>query len=112
MVCGASGIGKTSFISLFMKKLNLKEGELEESYVRDLNSYVIKKHTEGFDEAVMNSLCGFFKLRVLDSPGYGNKTDISEWRHTIIEEITGRMHLHRSLCKAVEIQHEDDAQTI
>jgi len=35
MVCGASGIGKTSFIDLFMKKFNLDD-------VQDISSYVGK----------------------------------------------------------------------
>ena len=89
MVCGASGIGKSSFIELFIggfhfdPEVSVNGSLLESTIVEDIHERVIKEPTAAFCEHEVDSPCGAFKLRVIDSAGHGNYSDISEWRTSI-----------------------------
>lgn len=77
MVCGASGIGKSSFIELFVGKFHFdsevsRTDSLKQStIVEDMHEHVIKEHTATFqiNEKEVESMDGKFKLRVIDSAG-------------------------------------------
>ena len=118
MVCGASGIGKSSFIELFIGKfhfdaeVSVTESMKESTIVDDIHEQVIREATGGFCEREVDSPCGKFKLRVVDSAGHGNYTDISEWRESIKTEIIERMESYKTDCDAVELRHMGDDQKI
>ena len=77
MVCGAAGVGKSSFIELFMLKFH-ETTEGDQKVVPPLPKQAINPPTDEFLNHCINS--SNFKLNVVDGPGYGNKTDISHWR--------------------------------
>ena len=87
MVCGASGVGKSSFIELFIggfhPEVSVNESLLESTIVEDIHERAIKEPTAAFCEREVDSPCGAFKLRVVDSAGHGGYSDISEWRTSI-----------------------------
>ena len=58
MVCGGTGIGKSSFVDLFLKKFNYSEATkiIESEEFESLNKEVIKRATETFEEKTLNSL--------------------------------------------------------
>ena len=64
-------------------------GDQIQSYQR----YVIRNPTSNFDERTISSQkedknCHpQFRLSVVDSPGYGNKTDLKDWRQMILDEL-------------------------
>lgn len=66
LVCGAAGIGKSSFVELFIKKFNLTEANkiIKEQKEEPLpsnedcsryNKYIIKKPTDSFEEKNISS---------------------------------------------------------
>ena len=85
MVCGASGIGKSLFCDMFMGQLNKKEYK-EIVAQKLLNKEKRNVLNEATDEFVVkrNSLNEKLNISMIDSPGYGDKTDIEQWRNTII----------------------------
>ena len=100
MVCGAAGVGKSSFAELFIEKINITDSKFVAGIMKNrvlnhtprkdkdgnkvyfLNSKAIKPATEGFTEKSIESTNkgDKFKLTMVDSPGYGDKSDIGEWR--------------------------------
>lgn len=127
LVCGASGIGKSSFIDVFLKKLdfeaqmekvvqlrrnkfpegdpcskhaNLRENEELFSY----DNCTIRTTTEAFMTHYLDSSSKLkgVELTMTDSPGYGDKMDIYEWKQLIVEELKGRFQHYFDLTQAIE----------
>lgn len=107
MVSGATGIGKSSFVDLFIKKFKLKETRemIKESQnhknglslsssltgrIEQYEEYIIKNPTSGFEEKNIRSMKNDFTLRMIDSPGYGNTEELSEWRQMLMDNIQDR----------------------
>ena len=105
MVCGAAGIGKTSFIDLFLKKFNLKAARdllqrhphqanqviKNNKIIQDLHPNAIREATLTFKEhTICSPPCPHskpFRLTMIDSAGYGNKAVTTEWQKSISDEL-------------------------
>lgn len=84
MVCGPSGVGKTSFVELFMVNFNLQEAnKILESKQQNWNESLIdfpynkQVIKEGTTEIETKEICSKkedsqFVLSLVDTPGYGN----------------------------------------
>lgn len=131
LVCGSAGIGKSSFIELFMMKFDIKNEAQKlskintnknqpikfDSYgneIKDLNSEIIKEATIGFPEKQIKSSTDkqgkSFKLTMIDSPGYGDKTDIGAWRNMISSELVRRMDVYRNDMLEIKKAYKHDLQ--
>ena len=96
MVCGGAGIGKSSFIDLFVQKFqrndirdsiyarkresdrsrsNISETSIEKHF-EQYQKYVIKDRTNGFESKYVKTETNDFELQIIDSPGYGHKEDL------------------------------------
>jgi len=95
LVCGAAGIGKSSFIDLFIGQFN-KEEYIETFRGRN-DDNVIKPKTSGFP--VKDKKIKEFNLQMIDSPGYGDSMDITKWKSEVILEIKRRIDLYHAKMK-------------
>lgn len=102
MVCGASGIGKTSFIDLFIGQFNKEE--YIETFRVCKNENVILPKTRGFP--VKEKKIKAFNLKMIDSPGYGDNMDIATWKRKVISEIKRRFDSYT--LKSLRIQNLRD----
>jgi septin family protein len=77
-VCGAAGIGKTSFIDLFIGQFN------KEEYIETFRGKkeIILPKTYGFP--VKEKKMKNFNLQMIDSPGYGDNMDIKTWKEDVV----------------------------
>jgi len=92
MVCGAAGIGKTSFIDLFIGQFNKEE--YIETFRGKKDENVILPKTSGFP--VKDKKMNKFNLQMIDSPGYGDNMDVSTWKEEVIIEIKRRINLYHA----------------
>jgi septin family protein len=111
MVCGASGIGKTSFVELFMKRFNKKLAEkvlnskkskhnlsqiefLEEQFEK-FEEYCIKRSTQNFDfyevERQDKQSKNLYRLTIIDTVGYGDSPNLNSWQTPIIDYIESQV---------------------
>lgn len=107
MVVGPAGVGKSSFIEIFLRKFNYDAfkrvyGTLDghETGVNKLDgdchlygNDVIRNETNGFvDLSISSSHAGSkrFTVTMVDSPGYGHKMDAETWRQYITDELERR----------------------
>lgn len=106
MVCGPSGVGKTSFIELFMKKFNYKKAIAQINSARKskisrvLNlsennqqfiDLAIKESTKLIKVHKITNDSANYELRLIDTVGYGNNTDLSSWRKNIETHLKGNV---------------------
>jgi septin family protein len=72
---------------------------------------VIKDATSGFPEKQITSnpkLKDKMRLTLIDSPGYGDKSDIKEWRKSISDELASRMYKYRQERLSVSKDYAND----
>lgn len=125
MVCGSSGIGKTSFIELFMLHFNKQEAAKILDLRDDMdktdtliafptNQDVIKDETRWFKPRNIKSLGikNDFELQLVDTPGYGNKLSIEEWRANVVKELRQRMMEYKKECQEIQIKYMGQDQMI
>jgi septin family protein len=93
---GASGIGKTLFCDMFLGQLNKKEYKelLAEKLFKKVTRNVLNNATDDF-VVKCNQLNSKLNISVTDSPGYGDKTDIKEWRDKILNHIKMQFQNHK-----------------
>lgn len=104
LVCGQVGIGKTGFISLFMDSLEgenyfksvKSKGKQEQEDPSQSAIYYTgseNKATQGWPEQTKSA--GAVQLKMIDSPGYGDKQDLPEWRASVEGHIVDRIEDYR-----------------
>lgn len=101
MVAGPSGSGKSSLIEIVLAQVSIKEAVQKYNFKIGAGLTEIKPPTIGFDEKTAVLSKNGLKLTMVDSPGYGNKQDISVWLESLVAELVSRMDQFRADCMLV-----------